>query len=198
MSTAKLQSYLLAQTGLALMLAGRWSDFSNLMGAFDTSEQDEIVALFWLLFRAFEYSFDRGERIKAREHVDAMRATDPESMGPEEIVAFAEAVYRSDGDADFAHELLARVAAADTSATDLNPFIENLQPFDQRLGLNRLLYALGGRRTTIGYCSRHGQLYGCLYRSISNAPFVKSPNSGVKRGLARPSTRIRSMFYLGT
>ena len=144
-TTAKLRLHLISHAGSALAEAGRWSDLADLAGEFDTSDDQETVALFWLHFRAYEHIDAERDQGLLLEQVSTMRAIRRESLGPAEITALSEAIFRSTDDPQEAKSVLEEIIQPNLRS-DLNPFDEDLRPFDQRLRLNRLLYALGDRR----------------------------------------------------
>ena len=145
-STYSVQARLLFASGLELLRWERWSDLSTLLHAFDSTRPSHVHTRFWLHFRIYKDREAAGDKSKASQHLAEMLNMDRKDLEPEEITALGEGVYRLLGNCEQARALIEDVAQPPLR-TDLIFATSNLEPFFQRFRLNRLVYALGERRT---------------------------------------------------
>ena len=145
-SMSIIQSRLLVYAGLELLSQRRWKDLDEVLEAFDINLPCDVQGRFWLEFNAYEDLEMAGNYAKATEHLQDMLATDVQFLGPTELTVLSEGVYRLHGDVEQAKGLIEEVDQPDLQ-TDLPSFGDDLEPFGQRFRINRLLYALGDRRT---------------------------------------------------
>ena len=141
-----LQSRLLVYAGLELLSQQRWPDLDELLEAFDDSRPCDVQGRFWLNFNIYEDREMAGDHTKAKEHLNAMLSTDEQVLGPTELTVLAEGAYRLIGDIEHAKRLIGGVDQPGLQ-TDLPSFGDDFEPFGQRFRINRLLYALGERRS---------------------------------------------------
>ena len=73
-----------------------------------------------------------------------MLSTNAQVLGPAELAVIAEGTYRLLGDEEQAKRLVEGVDQPDLQ-TDLVSLEDDLEPFDRRFRINRLLYALDSR-----------------------------------------------------
>ena len=144
--TLNLQCRLLFYAGLELLSQQRWKDLDKLLEAFDVNRPGDVRERFWLNFNVYEDREIAGDHAKAAEHLDAMLSTDIQVLGPTELTVLAEGAYRLIGDVEHAKRLIEGVDQPDFQ-TDLPSFGADLEPFGQGFRINRLLYALGERRS---------------------------------------------------
>ena len=144
-ATYSVQARLLFASGLELLKSERWSDLSILLDAFESKRQSDFNTRFWLYFHIYKDREDAGDKTRASQHLDEMLRMDERRLGPGEMTALAEGVYRLLGNCEQAIALIEDVAQPQLRA-DLTFATSNLEPFFQRFRLNRLLYALGQRR----------------------------------------------------
>ena len=145
-SMSIIQSRLLVYAGLELLNQRRWKDLNEVLEAFDANLSCDVQGRFWLEFNTYKDMEMAGNYAKATEHLQAMLATDVQHLGPTERTALSEGVYRLGGDVEQAKGLIKGVDQPDLQ-TDLPSFGDDLEPFGQRFRINRLLYALGERRS---------------------------------------------------
>ena len=118
----------------------------RLLQAFDDTRLWDVQGRFWLNFNIYEDREMAGDRTKATERLNAMLSTDVQVLGPAELTVLAEGVYRLLGDVGHAKHLIGGVDQPGLQ-TDLPSFGDDFEPFGQRFRINRLLYALGERRS---------------------------------------------------
>ena len=143
-SPSILHSRLLVYSGLELLNQQRWTDLGVLLGAFDLSRHWDLQGWFWLNFRVYKNRESARDLARATEHLNAMLSTDLQVLGPAELAVLAEGTYRLLGDVERAKRLVEGIGQPDLQ-TDLFSLEDELEPFDQRFRINRLLYALGSR-----------------------------------------------------
>ena len=139
-----LQSRLLVYVGLELLNQERWGDLTLLLGSFDLSSHRDWQGWFWLNFKAYKDRESKGDLTRAKAHLNAMLSTNVQFLRPAELAVLAEGTYRLLGDVEQAKRLVEGIGQPDLK-TDLVSLEDDLQPFDRRLRINRLLYALGSR-----------------------------------------------------
>ena len=139
-----LQSRLLVYSGIGLLNQRRWTDLGHILEAFDLSRHWDLQGWFWLNFQVHKNRVSEGDLAKAKEHFEAMLSTDLKALGPAELAVLAEGTYRLLGDVERAKHLAEGIGQPDLQ-TDLVSIEDDLEPFDRRFRINRLLYALGGR-----------------------------------------------------
>ena len=139
-----LQSRLLFDSGLELLNQQRWTDLGVILGAFDLSRDSDLQGWFWLNFKVCRHRESAGDLPRAKKHLKAMLSTDLEVLGAKQIAALAEGTYRLLGDVERARLLVEGIGQPDLQK-DLVSLEDDLDPFDQRFRINRLLYALGSR-----------------------------------------------------
>ena len=139
-----LQSRLLVYAGIELLRQQRWGDLALLLGSFDLSSHWDLQGWFWLNFRAYKDRESEGDVTRAKAHFVAMLSTDAQILGPSELAVLAEGTYHFLGDVEQAKHRVEVIGQPDLQ-TDLVSLEDDLEPFDQRFRINRLLYALGSR-----------------------------------------------------
>ena len=145
-ATYSVQARLLFASSLELLGRERWSDLSTLLHAFDATRQSDVRTRFWLHFRIYKDREAAGDKNRASQHLAEMLNMEIRDLGPGEITALSEGSYRLLGNCEQARALIEDVAQP-ALRTDLIFATSNLEPFFQRFRLNRLVYALGERRT---------------------------------------------------
>ena len=141
-SMHSVQSRLLLACGLELLAWGRWSDLSQIAKSFDSTRQVDVRTRFWLHFRIYKDRESVDDKARATQHLSEMLSVDATVLGPSELTALAEGVYRLQGDCELASVLIADVNQPKLR-TDLITAPSGLEPFSQRFRLNRLMYVLG-------------------------------------------------------
>ena len=139
-----LQSRLLVCAGLELLHQQRWGDLALLLESFDLNSHWDMQGWFWLNFKACEHRESKGDLTEAKAHLNAMLSTNAQVLGPAELAVLAEGTYRLLGDVEQAKRLVEGIGQPDLQ-TDLVSLEDDLEPFDLRFRINRLLYALGSR-----------------------------------------------------
>ncbi len=141
------QNWLLFHAGVTLLEQRRWDDLGTVLRAYDQDGPGDRDFVFWLRSRIWRDRVEAGDIDGAREYLEAAIAEVVNGFDPgaEGRVVLAEGVFRILGDADGARNWLQGVEQPELR-TDLEYARDDLTPFRQRLGLNRLLIALGDRR----------------------------------------------------
>ena len=141
-----LESGLLFLAGLELIRQQRWSDLSMLFSSFDSIDEENTRARFWLHFHVCGRLHALGNNSRAAAQLHEMSAIDVSSLGDEEATALAQTTLLISKDIEDVRSLLIEVKQPPLKK-DLGILEQGLRPFKQRLALNSLLYVLGERRT---------------------------------------------------
>ena len=147
-STRSLQSRLLLCAGLQLLKYEQWAALGELMDAFISTSRSDTIVRFRLLFNACKKQGNQGKGNSSlvQKYLDEMLDMDRQHLSEEEFTALGELVFWLLGDACLTKDLIQGINQPPLQ-TGLIPSEGSLAPFVQRFRLNRLLYALGDRRS---------------------------------------------------
>ena len=137
---------LLYDTGTALLDEERWTELSKVLDAFDLNSKSGILNKFWLHDRICNSRKDARDNSRAIRHAEAMFELGTKSLRPKELIALAEIAFRVLGDNERARDLIEGLEQPEIQV-ELLFLDDKLAPFDDGFRLNRLLYALGDRRS---------------------------------------------------
>ena len=148
-STHRLRNQLLFNVGLELLDEHRWDDLATSSAQLSTDDPDDFPWWFWLQVHAWQDCLAMGDQDRARYFLEAvLKTASGFDLDPEERVALAEGTFRILRDEDETRKWLRNVPQPRLRTDVIVSHDPSLEPFSQRFRLNRLLYALGDRRSS--------------------------------------------------
>ncbi len=143
-ATSQTQRLMLFHLGMALLGIGGADDLEEVFAELDNAE-DTAHSWFWLHVHAWSYLAGHDGNLAVQLVSRVLGRADAFDLYAEAVVFLAEGAYRIVGDEDRARRLLQYVPQPDL-ALDVHATEAGMNPFLQRLRLNRLLSAFEERR----------------------------------------------------
>jgi hypothetical protein len=141
-----LRDPLLFAVGLASLEGPKWSDFEQVLVKLQPSQERDASWWFWLNVHGWRRASIIGESSRAQRFVnDVLARLQASTLGDEERVMLAEAVFRVNRDIHESKTLLMGIAQP-RLVDDFASTRTTIAPFLHRFRLNRLLVAFGDER----------------------------------------------------
>lgn len=139
------QKRILFNVGLELLNEERWEDLALLISVFDTGIVDGKDYWFWIHVHAWRNRINAEDQEQAQYYLQkVLDKIDYLNLDSKKIVILADGVYRLLSDFEKTQKLLEKVSQPEVRTNLVS--VKSLDPFIERLILNRILYALGSKK----------------------------------------------------